>query len=199
MKKKIICVLLGGCMFLPSLGVAQSVQNSSLLLEAGQLIAYANNSGLPKNFADFKQRCQSMLQTPEGAVKMYFDAVFCYINPQTRTEGQKMLGYVMHESDNWVRKSSFATFVSRLKDPQMQHIFRSFAAGTSPQNGYAMSPQNYNVTIARKAKESDYLRVNLVSSGADSERIVWVKQFGDGLWYVINNASTYAGVRMPAQ
>ena len=37
----------------------------------------------------------------------------------------------------------------------------------------------------------------MVSSGADSPRPIWVKQFDDGLWYVINVVSTYAGVREP--
>ena len=37
----------------------------------------------------------------------------------------------------------------------------------------------------------------LYSSGSDSARPIWVKQFDDGLWYVINVVSTYAGVREP--
>ena len=32
--------------------------------------------------------------------------------------------------------------------------------------------------------------------GADSPRPVWVKEY-DGLWYTINNASTYLRVRPP--
>ena len=42
-----------------------------------------------------------------------------------------------------------------------------------------------------------YMRVPLESSGADSPRIIWVKQYEDGLWYVINNAATYVQVKEP--
>ncbi len=154
-------------------------------------------SGLPENYSEFKNRCQTMLQTPAGAIKMYFDAVFVYADPKTRREGQKMLRYVMRSGENWDRAASYSTFVSRLKDPAKHYIFRSYAEGTSPENGYAMSVHNYSVEIARIVDESDYTRVNVVSTGADSSRIMWVKQFDDGLYYVINNAGSYVDVRPP--
>ncbi len=155
--------------------------------------------GLPDNYAEFKERCQTMLKTPAGAIKMYFDGVFVYANPQTRREGQKMLRYVMRAGENWDGAASSATFVSRLKDPSKHYIFRSFAKGTSPENGYSMSPDNYSVEIVNTAKESDYTRVSIVSTGADSARTMWVKQFDDGLWYVINNSGSYVDVRQPTK
>ena len=86
--------------------------------------------------------------------------------------------------------------MERLRDPEMQHIFRSFAAGTSPENDYRMSPDNFNLVVVNKLQEQGYLRFFLQSSGADSPRPVWVKEF-DGLWYTINNAGTYVEVRQP--
>ena len=41
----------------------------------------ASAKGLPSTYADFKERCHTVAVTPEGAVKMYFDAVFCYLDP----------------------------------------------------------------------------------------------------------------------
>lgn len=158
----------------------------------------ASAKGLPSTYADFKERCHTVAVTPEGAVKMYFDAVFCYLDPNRRTEASKMLRYIMHADANWEKKQKYVTFARRLKDPACHYIFRSFASGTSPQNGYRMSPENYSLVFSGKSNEADYVRVFLISSGSDSRRIVWVKQYQDGLWYVINNADTYMRVREPA-
>lgn len=158
----------------------------------------ASAKGLPSTYADFKERCHTVAVTPEGAVKMYFDAVFCYLDPNRRTEASKMLRYIMHADANWEKKQKYVTFARRLKDPACHYIFRSFASGTSPQNGYRMSPENYSLVFSGKSNEADYVRVFLISSGSDSRRIVWVKQYQDGLWYVINNADTYMKVREPA-
>ena len=154
-------------------------------------------AGLPSTFSEFKTRCSSVARSPEGAVKMYFDAVFCYLDPKRREEAAKMLRYIMHADAGWEKEQRFATFVRRMKDPATHYIFKSFAAGTSPENGYSMSPENYSLVFSGSSKEADYLRIFLISSGSDSRRIVWVKQYQDGLWYVINNADTYLKVRAP--
>ena len=179
-----------------------------LLLSAGICLAScalsvapghaAPSQGLPSNYADFKERCRRAAVTPEGAVKMYFDAVFCYLDPARRAEASKMLRYIMHTDANWEGNQRHVTFLRRLKDPSLHYIFRSFAAGTSPENGYRMSPDAYRLVFTRKDRQQDYTRVFLRSSGADSDRRVWVKQYPDGFWYVINNADTYAKVRDPA-
>ena len=158
----------------------------------------APSQGLPSTYADFKERCRTAAVTPEGAVKMYFDAVFCYLDPARRAEASKMLRYIMHTDANWEGNQRHVTFLRRLKDPSLHYIFRSFAAGTSPDNGYRMSPDDYRLVFTRKERQQDYTRVFLRSSGADSDRRVWVKQYPDGFWYVINNADTYAKVRDPA-
>ena len=157
----------------------------------------AASGGLPDSYAAFKARCQTAARNPEGAVKMYFDAVFCYLDPARRSEAVKMLRYIMHADAGWERSPNYGTFVNRMRDPSQHFIFRSFAAGTSPGNGYRMSPDSYRLVIANKAAESDYTRINLISSGADSPCSVWVRQYEDGLWYLINNAGTYAQVRPP--
>lgn len=157
-----------------------------------------SSQGLPTTYADFKARCRTAAVTPEGAVKMYFDAVFCYLHPDRRAEASKMLRYIMHMDGDWERSQRHVTFLRRLKDPSLHYIFRSFAAGTSPENGYSMSSDNYRLVFTRKDRQQDYTRVFLRSSGADSDRRVWVKQYPDGFWYVINNADTYAKVRDPA-
>ena len=158
----------------------------------------SGSGGLPSTYSEFKSRCQTAARTPQGAVKMYFDAVFCYLDPQRRAEASKMLRFIMHADANWEGSQNYVTFVRRMKDPHYRYIFQSFAAGTSPENGYRMSPDNYSLNIVRTSPTQDYLSVFLRSSGADQDRRVWVKQYPDGLWYVINNSGTYVEVRDPA-
>ena len=154
-------------------------------------------NGLPSNYSEFRNRCQSACQSPYGAAKMYFDAVFCYMDPRTRSEGSKMLRFIMHEKQGWERSPNFSTLAQRMRDKKYQHIFRSFAEGTAPENDYSMDPNNYRLMMGELVDDVGYLRLFLYSSGADSPRPIWVKQFDDGLWYVINVVSTYAGVREP--
>lgn len=153
--------------------------------------------GLPKNYREFRDRCEDACQTPEGAAKMYFDAVFCYLNKAKRSEASKMLRFIMHADAGWERSPYYSTFVERLRNKRYHHIFRSFAEGTSPENDYSMSPESYQLMTGECVEEPGYLRLFLYSSGSDSPRPIWVKQYEDGLWYVINNAGTYAGVRDP--
>lgn len=184
--------------FLPAaLLLAAGVCPSFAAQQTENTAAAAAVQGLPQTYADFKTRCQTAALTPEGAVKMYFDAVFCYLDPNRREEASKMLRYIMHADAGWEKSQKYVTFIRRLKEPAYHHIFRSFAAGTSPENGYGMSPDNYTLIITKKDKQQDYIRVFLRSTGADTDRRLWVKQY-DGFWYVINNADSYVMVREPA-
>ncbi|MBQ7559975.1 MAG: hypothetical protein IJT20_06990 [Synergistaceae bacterium] len=158
--------------------------------------AYAK---LPATYKEFKARYQIEGKTIEGAVKLYFEGVFVFMNEATRKEGGKMLRYAMH-SDRPIERSTFyATFVERMKDLDYNYMFRSYAEGATPENDYKMSPDNFEIMYAGNPVKDPggFLRVPLESSGADSPRIIWVKKFDDGLWYVINNAATYVQVREP--
>lgn len=168
----------------------------SLLVLSAALYSHTAQAELPRDYQEFKARYQQQARTPEGALKLYFEAVFCYINETTRSEGAKMLRYAMHVDRPLEQARSYTTFIERMRDPDENHVFRSFAAGTSPQNGYHMSPDNFELMIVRRASETDYLALYLHSSGADSQRGVWMKEYG-GLWYTINNAGTYSQVRAP--
>ena len=158
--------------------------------------ANAGSGGLPRDYQEFKARYQTEGRTMEGAAHLYFEAVFAYMNEATRAEASKMIRYAMYLSVPLEQSYNYATFVDRLKDPDYQHIFRSFAVGTSPENSYAMSPDNFTLNILSKRKESDFFHLVMKSSGADNPRSVWMQEH-DGLWYMINNAATYASVREP--
>lgn len=151
---------------------------------------------LPADYQEFKARYQTEGHTMEGAAHLYFEAVFCYMDEGKREEASKMLRYAMYLPMPLERSNNYRTFVERLKDEHYHYIFRSFAVGTSPENSYKMSPDDFRLDFASKRKEADFTQLYIKSSGADSARSIWMQEH-DGLWYVINNASTYAQVREP--
>ena len=159
-------------------------------------VGTAAERALPRDFKEFKTRYQQEGRSMEGAAHLYFEAVFSYLDAGTRSEASKMLRYAMYLPQPIERLNNYATFVERMKNPNYHHIFRSFAIGTSPENNYQMSPENFKLAIESKKKEADFTYLYLRSSGADSPRGVWMQEH-DGLWYMINNAATYVTVRDP--
>ena len=199
----LLCVLafaVSGCnLNIPSLQFPGSSQGGGYNNAPQQQARhYDFPSGRPATFQAFKDRYQSVGTSPEGAVRMYFDAVYSYIDPARKTEGAKMLRYSLHEGKNWEKSPALATFVSRLKNPSYHYIFRSFAEGTSAENSYEMNPDNYRLMFDSTRQETDYVYVSIWSNGADNPRPLHVQQFEDGLWYVINNHGTYTDVYKPA-
>ena len=113
MKRHIITCLAILCIMLINACVPtfpQSLNTSQLfypLMNQGSVTSSPSApAGLPSTFAEFKSRCNSVARSPEGAVKMYFDAVFCYFDPSRRTEASKMLRYIMHADANWEKNRS---------------------------------------------------------------------------------------------
>lgn len=169
----------------------------TLLIAAALFLSFGEaRAALPKDYREFKARYQTEGKTMEGAAHLYFEAVFCYLNEKTRDEASKMLRYAMYLPMPLEQSSNNRTFVNRMKDPDFHYIFRSFAEGTSPENSYSMSPDNFKLNFVSKRQESDFYHLFVRSTGADSPRSMWMQK-KDGLWYVINNASTYAEVRQP--
>lgn len=201
----LLCIMLAACN--QQLYRANSLANQagSLARQLGSAIpngSTINSSrrgpSLPTTYATFKANCQQLATSPEGAILMLFDAVYAYMNTATRSEGSKMMRYILHEDATWEKKPSRATLVERLRDPAFAHIFRSYANGATPQNDYAMNPDNYGITIAKTRQESDHVVLSVVSNGADSPRPFSVKRFEDGLYYVIGLGGLPSGVRPPA-
>lgn len=142
--------------------------------------------------------------TPEGAMKLWFDAVFLYMDPATRAVGQQALAYLTiplkADAAQWPRRPANGTFRERLEAERHHHIFRSYARGTSPENGYAMTPEDYalDVVISQRDPYERGWALHLRSSGADNPRPVYLKQSTKtGLWFVDAFNNTYVGVRAP--
>lgn len=154
-------------------------------------------AALPADYKEFKARYATEAKTLEGAVKLHLDAIFCYMNPQTREEGSKMLRYSLRLKQGWENNPNYRTFVERLKDKSYSHIFRSYAEGTSPQNDYKMSPDNYKIMPLRKSEYAPGIQqLTIRSSGADNPRPIQLMCYDD-LWFISGNAAVYVGIRPP--
>ena|GEM_PF-2897755 len=152
---------------------------------------------LPKDFQDFKARYENEAETEEGALQLFFEAVFCYLKTETRDEASKMLRYALHLSQPIERLNTMATFVERMKDESLHHIFKSYAVGATPQNSYKMSPDNFKFEVTKKTTHPDKdVTVFIRSSGADSPRPVRMRKY-DGLWYTTSIGSVISKVREP--
>ncbi len=68
---------------------------------------------LPGSALEFEKRYRVEGSTPEGAAKLFFDAVFAYMDRNTRAEGTKMLTLAMNEKPGWDRRHTMKLFVDR--------------------------------------------------------------------------------------
>ena len=168
------------------------------VLGAEQISSALRGSTLPSTYKEFKANCQKIATSPEGAMLMLFDAVYVYMDEGTRDEGSKMLRYILHMEKDWQNLPSKATMNERLKGAEYSHIFRSYAVGATPENGYKMDKNNYAINIAKKRSDGGDIMLSVVSNGADSPRMFRVKKDEDsGSYYVASAAGLYAGVRKP--
>ncbi|MCR5563237.1 MAG: hypothetical protein K6F46_07705 [Desulfovibrio sp.] len=181
----------------PAFSALRRRMGLACLLLSAVLLAFGNAwAALPKTYKEFKARYQTEARTPEGALKLHFEAIFCYINPATRDEASKMLRYSLYLPRPLEQSRTNATFVERMTDPDYNFVFRSFVKGATPENNYSMSPDSFTLNMVRKWNSEGFLKINLRSSGADSPRCVWMLKH-DGLWYTNNNAGLYSMVREP--
>ncbi len=161
--------------------------------------------GTPADLEGWKQRHSELGKTPEGALKLWFDAVFLCLDPARRELGRQVLQELslpLRNDDTWYHRPSNRTFVTRLEDSSYHHIFRSYAKGTAPENGYAMDPGDYQLRIEGSQRDAHGRgwRLLLVSSGADNPRPVYLRQSDKtGLWYVDGYGNVYVGIRPPQE
>ncbi len=176
----------------------------TLWLVLCSLVALPATAELPATLDELKALHAEQGTTPEGALKLWFDACFVYMNEETREAGAAMLQYLTipyMDEPEWFKLNSARTFVERLLDPAKQHIFRSYAKGTAPDNGYAMDPNDWELDhIRNNQREGDDrgIQCYVRSSGADTPRPVYLKQSTrTELWFVNVHANVYTDIRPP--
>lgn len=159
---------------------------------------------LPASLDEMKQQHVLLGTEPQGAVKCFLDAVFVYMNEETRDQGREMLQYLaipLMDHDEWDTMAANRLFKERMARPEYNHIWRSYAKGATPENGYQMDPNNWELNFERIHRHDNDTRgtqVYLRSSGADNPRVVYVKQStSSGLWYLNIWHSLFVGVKPP--
>jgi hypothetical protein len=177
-------VLTGGLMRLRRTALALLL---GLALGAGP-----GRAKLPKDYDEFAQRYAKEAVKPEGAAKLWFEAIFVYANTDTREAGRRMLSLVMADA-KWERNEYF---VDRMKNHPA--IFRSYAKGATPANHYAMDPDAFTLVIT--ASEADKFRdeawrLALHSGGADADRCLTLARTADGHWQLRLYSEIYADVK----
>lgn len=152
---------------------------------------------LPRNFQTFRDEYKRVAKTPEGAARMFFDAVYAYLEEDLNEEASNMVALCLREKPGWEKRATYSYFAERLYD--RPYIFRSYAKGTSPKNNYAMNPENYTLNIVEVKDDPAYVgakRVSIRSSGADSLRPLILRNY-NGYWFVSNCCAIYSDVRFP--
>jgi hypothetical protein len=174
------------------------------LAVADEPAAGEEGTGLPVTFEQMKARHAQIALEPQGAARCFLDAVFVYQNEATRDEARKMIQYLaipLKDQPDWDTNGRNRLMRDRMIDPAYAHVWRSYARGTAPDNGYAMDPNNWELNFERTHQHPNDdrgLQVYLRSSGADNPRVVYVKKStSTGLYYLNLFPSLYVDIRPP--
>ncbi len=176
---------------------------ATLVLLGCAMAAAQDAAPAAADLAPWLARHAELGRTPDGALQLWFEGAFLYADPATRDLGRRVLEHLtlpFKGDPTWDERPSNQLFASRLRDPAHHHIFRSYARGATPANGYAVDPAAFELRVrsSRADGHGRGWRVLLESSGADSPRPVYLRQGSDsGLWFVDGFANVYVGVRPP--
>jgi len=138
--------------------------------------------------------------TPEGTLTRFLDACVRAGSEDEGARAQAMrdiqaLALPIREDGDWATRPTNRTFVERLQ--AQPWIFRSYAPGATPANGYA-APASFAPEITSRREEAGMLKLWIRSGGADSPRPVSMKRpDGDERWYVQEWSSVYVEIRRP--
>lgn len=140
--------------------------------------------------------------TPEGTLRLFLEA--CVLaGSADSAQSTAALGAIgalaapLRGDADWRKRHSNGTFAERLKTHTW--VFRSYAPGATPENGYAAEP-GFTPEIISKIEESDGVKLMVRSGGADNPRPVRLKPLevdGQRRWFVQEWSSLYLEVRQP--
>jgi len=152
-------------------------------------------SSLPKTLAEFQALPEAELKTPFQAGALTVVALCAYA--EDREAGTAMLNFLRGPGGPMnPRDLSFIN--DRFMDGK-KYIPYSYFAGATPDNDYTPS-KPYTLTVATSAysfENPGYVRVDLVSGGADSARNITLREKpSEGKWYLWEQF-LLSGVRDP--
>jgi len=153
---------------------------------------------LPKSVAEFRTRQDVEAVSPQGAARLWFDAVWVYLGGDTKLGAQLIT--VMMKDKQWPTAMPCLVDAMRLK-PQ---ILRSYVRGATPENGYVLSPDHYELNIRDLSLQplpqfpvGKIVRLMLTSGGADAPRALDLERNGLGLYAVRDPRPLCLGIRPP--
>ena len=166
----------------------------------GQLpIEAPANGAVDQLVTELKKLHQEEGKTPEGAFKVWLKAIYLIQGGSTdqQAAGWEMLTFLTlpyKDSPGWEKKPANSIFTDRVKGDK--DVFRSYAEGATPENGYAMDPEAFSIVVTSKEDSDQGLKMFVKSSGADSPRPVYMKKSNKSdLYFVADHVNTYVGVR----
>lgn len=150
----------------------------------------------PLSFDDFVTLAQDMMKNPQGTAALLIIALKTYIDD--REKGLEILNYLHGPRPLSVRDQQFIH--DRMMDKP--YLPDSYLAGARPKNNYTPDqPLSIQVLPDPIPAESDeFARVRLMSSGADSPRIVTLRRQASGdVWFLWDYPAVVTGIRLPAK
>lgn len=173
------------------------------LTAVGLLLAVAlgvAQAELPKTLEEFQAQVAEKATDPKGATKLFFDGIFIYLN------GEKELGKLcimeMSRYKEW-GESQHRMLLERMES--QPYIYRSYAKGATPDNGYQMDPNEYELVFHGEVNlkpytdkdEGAYAKLFVRSGGADSPRSLTLMRNSQGQYKVYEFSTINVGVRPP--
>lgn len=153
---------------------------------------------LPGSLAELKARPEAALKDPFAAAAL-FAAVLC-VYPRDRDAALEMIDFLRGPRPQSPMDKQFIR--DRFSDGK-DYLGRSYFAGALPSNDYTPA-EPWTVTVEEQAHSRDqfsegYLRLALISGGADSPRPVTLRtKPSTGEWFLWEYSGVLAGIRVPA-
>ncbi len=159
----------------------------------------------PQSVEEFLSLREKIGYNPEGGAVMFLLALKTYVeNPQLGKQflvlsvaknrlvpGDFYKGYALNRNDMYL--------ADRLE--KYPYVPYSYISGTTPENNYqASEPFTYTIIFQDNSGDPQtdkYVKIFIVSSGADTARPVTLEKNNKGLWKVSEFSSLVVGVRPP--
>lgn len=150
---------------------------------------------LPKSVEEFKTRQATESLTAQGAAHLFFDAALVYMGGDVQL-GTQLLTLAVKDA---------AVLPCLLDTLRLRpHILRSYVRGATPENGYTLNPEAYELNLKDLSFQplpqfpvGKVVRLMLQSGGADTPRALDLERDGLGLYRVRNAAPLCLGVKTP--
>ncbi|MEI6503991.1 MAG: hypothetical protein WCP21_23510, partial [Armatimonadota bacterium] len=153
---------------------------------------------LPKSLEEYQGQVTAGASDPKTATKLFFDGLFVYLS------GEKDLGkqliMEMSRYKEW-SENNHRMLLERMES--MPHIYRSYAAGATPDNAYQMDPQSYELVFSGEVNlkpyadkaEGEFAKLFVRSGGADAPRSLTLQRNNAGQYKVYEFSSLNLDIR----